>query len=75
MLSILEDLGDAKSVKEHDVNVISLGCFRGHFCSDTIFNHMIKVLPDTEIKEILKGLDFTQIQRKIKIGLLSLHES
>ena len=32
-----------ESATEH-VNVTSLGCLRGHFCSDTIFNVSSRVL-------------------------------
>ena len=38
---------------------------RGYFCSETIFNLSHRVLTDTEIKVLEKGLDFAPIQRKI----------
>ena len=65
LLDILEELGNVEKAKEHDVNVTSLGRLRGHFCSDTIFNLSHRVLSDTEIKILEKGLDFAPIQRKI----------
>ena len=35
------------------------------FCSETVFNLSRKVLTETEIKILEKGLDFASIQRKI----------
>ena len=37
-----------------------------HFCFDTIFNLRSRVLSENEIKIFKKGLDFTDIQRKVK---------
>ena len=37
----------------------------GYFCSETIFNLSHRVLTDTEIKVLERGLDFLPIQRKI----------
>ena len=37
----------------------------GNFVSDTVFNLSNKVLSDTEIRVLEKGLDFTPIQNKI----------
>ena len=37
----------------------------GYFCSDTVFNLSNRVLSDSEIKLLEKGLDFAPIQRKI----------
>ena len=65
LLDILEELGSVEKAKEYDVNVTSLGCLRGHFCSDTIFNLSHRVLSDAEIKVLEKGLDFVPIQTKI----------
>ena len=65
LLDILEELGSVEKAKECDVNVTSLDCLRGHFCSDIIFNLSHKVLSDAEIKVFEKGLDFVPIQRKI----------
>ena len=36
-----------------------------YFCSETIFNLSHRMLADTEIKGLEKGLDFAPIQRKI----------
>ena len=37
----------------------------GHFCSETIFNLINRVLTDTEIKVLEKGLNFAPIQKKL----------
>ena len=41
------------------------GRLQGCFCSDTVFNLSRKVLTDTEIRILEKGLDFAPIQNKI----------
>ena len=45
--------------------VTSEGRLEGCFCSDTVFNLSRKVLTDTEIRILEKGLDFAPIQNKI----------
>ena len=45
--------------------VTSEGRLEGYFCSDTVFNLSRKVLTDTEIRILEKGLDFAPIQNKI----------
>ena len=45
--------------------VTSEGRLEGYFCSDTVFNLCRKVLTDTEIRILEKGLDFAPIQNKI----------
>ena len=45
--------------------VTSEGCLEGYFCSDRVFNLSQKVLTDTEIWILAKGLDFASIQNKI----------
>ena len=45
--------------------VTSEGHLEGYFCSDTVFNLSQKVLNDTEIRILEKGLDFAPIQNKI----------
>ena len=37
----------------------------GYFCSGTVFNLSKKILTDTEIRVLAKGLDFAPIQNKI----------
>ena len=44
--------------------VASDGRLEGYFCSDTVFNLSLKVLTDTEIRILAKGLDFAPIQNK-----------
>ena len=42
-----------------------MGRLVGYFRSDTVFNLSKKVLKDTEIRALEKGLDFAPIQNKI----------
>ena len=44
--------------------VTSEGRLEGYFCSDTVFNLSRKVLTDTEIWIVEKGLDFASMQKK-----------
>ena len=46
--------------------VTSEGHLEGYFCSDAIFNLSWKVLTDTEIRILEKGLHFAPIQNKIQ---------
>ena len=39
--------------------------FPGYFCSETIFDLSNRVLTDTEIEVLKKGLDFAPIQKKL----------
>ena len=43
--------------------VTSEGRLEGYFCSYTVFNLSRKVLTDTEIRILGKGLDFAPIQK------------
>ena len=45
--------------------VTSEGHLQGYFCSGAVFNLSWKVLTDTEIRILEKGLDFAPIQNKI----------
>ena len=38
---------------------------KGYFCSNTVFNLSGKVLSESEIKVLEKGLDFAPFQRKV----------
>ena len=58
-MEILEEIQRPKA------NVCENGRLEGYFCSDTVFNLSNRVLSDSEIKELEKGLDFAPIQRKI----------
>ena len=61
LLSILQDL-QQNSSSETNSSSKRIG---GYFCSDTVFNLSSKVLTDTEINILEKGLDFAPIQNKI----------
>ena len=65
LLDILEELGNVKSAKEHDVDVKSLDRLSGSFCLYTIFNLSHRVLSDAEIKVLKKGSHSPPIQSKI----------
>ena len=64
LAQILQDLG---SVNCFDINsnLSDNSRLRGYFCSDTVFNLSQRVLSETEIKILEKGLDFAPIQRKV----------
>ena len=61
LLSILQDL-QQNSSSETNSSSKRIG---GYFSSDTVFNLSPKVLTDTEINILEKGLDFPPIQNKI----------
>ena len=61
LLSILQDLQPNSSSETNSSSKRIGGCF----CSDTVFNLSSKVLTDTEINILEKGLDFAPIQNKI----------
>ena len=68
MLKILEGLHSSN----RETSVVGISSimtdenrFTGYICSDPIFNLSNKVLSDNEIKVLEKGLDFSNIQRKI----------
>ena len=66
LLSILEEL----QISSHNLPLersvtISTTRITGYICFDTVFNLCNRVLTDTEIKVLEKGLDFAPIQRKI----------
>ena len=63
-IKILEDLGCNKITSEN-TNLSDESRLSGYFCSDTVFNLSKRVLSETEIKILEKGLDYAPIQRKI----------
>ena len=71
ILSILEDLqcprNPVKSQSQKSVPSVQTEDCRlsGSFVSDTVFNLSTKVVTDTEVKVLKKGLDFAPIQRKL----------
>ena len=69
LVSILEDL-QHNEIPEN-INVSSR--IQGYFCSNTVFNLSKKVLAETEIKVLEKGLDFVSIQNKINEPELRKH--
>ena len=61
LLSILEDL---QHIEMHE-NINVCNRIQGYFSSDTVFGLSKKVLSETQMKVIAKGLDFGTIQNKI----------
>ena len=51
--------------KNVNVKVTIEGQISGYFCSDTVFNLNHRVLTETEIKLLEKGLDYAPNQKKI----------
>ena len=60
------------SFSNSKTDVTNEGRLVGYFCSDTVFNLNKKVLTDTEIRVLEKGLDFAPIQNKINEPELKL---
>ena len=73
ILSILEDLqcprNPVKSQSQISVPSVRTKQYRlsGSLVSDTVFNLSRKVLTDTEIKVLEKGLNFAPIQRILRV--------
>ena len=63
-VKILEDL-DCSKITSENANLSDESRLSGYFCSDTVFNLSKRVLSETEIKILEKGLDNAPIQRKI----------
>ena len=68
LLSVLESIQNMNDSlnSRNQVSAASEGRLSGYFCSDTVFNLRRKILTDTEIKILEKGLDFASVQRKLK---------
>ena len=67
LLSVLEsiqNMNDSLNSK-NQVSEANEGRLSGYFCSETVFNLSRKILTDTEIKILEKGLDFAPVQKKI----------
>ena len=60
-MSILKKLENKNNIS----NINSKSRLTGYFCSNTIFNLSRKVLSDTEIKILEKGLDYTPNKNKV----------
>ena len=70
ILKILEELQFTAEDETTLHNNISSNCvyesrIEGHFCSDAVFNLSRRILTETEIKVLEKGLNFAPIQNKI----------
>ena len=63
LASILEDFENVDNNREACATEKTR--LSGYFCSDAIFNLSRKVLTDSEIKVLVKGLDYAPIQSKI----------
>ena len=63
LVSVLVDLENIDNNSE--ANAIGKTRLTGYFYSDTVFNLSRKVLTDSEIKVLEKGLDYAPIQSKI----------
>ena len=64
LVKILEDL-DCSKITRESANSSDESRLSGYFCSDTVFNLSKRVLSETEIRILEKGLDYAPIQRKI----------
>ena len=67
LLEILEKLQNSNEIISSDssCDVIPDKRLKGYFCSDTVFNLSGRVLSESEIKVLEKGLDFAPFQRKV----------
>ena len=67
LLEILEKLQNSNGTISSDssCHVIPDKRLKGCFCSDTAFNLSGRVLSESEIKVLEKGLDFVPFQRKV----------
>ena len=70
ILKILEELqftGEDGTTLHNNIssNCVYESIIEGHFCSDALFNLSRRILTETEIKVLEKGLNFAPIQNKI----------
>ena len=67
LLQISEELQNSNEIISSDSSsdVIPDKRLKGYFCSDTVFNLSGRVLSESEIKVLEKGLDFASFQRKV----------
>ena len=67
LLEILEELQNSNEIISSDssCDVIPDNRLKDYFCPDTVFNLSVKVLSESEIKVLEKGLDFARFQRKV----------
>ena len=64
MLESIQNINHSLNSK-NQVSVTSKGRLLEYFYSEMVFNLSRKILTDTEIKILEKGLDFAPVQRKI----------
>ena len=66
-LEILEEIQNSNEIISYDSSgdVIPDKRLKGYFCSDTVFNLSGRVLSESEIKVLKKGLDFALCPRKV----------
>ena len=67
LLEILEELKNSNEniSSNSSCDVISNKRLKGYFCSDTVFNLSGRVLFESEIKVLEKGLNFATFQRRV----------
>ena len=67
LLEILKELQNSNEIISSDssCDMIPAKRLKGYFCSDTAFNLKGRVLSESAIKVLKKGLDFTPFQRKV----------
>ena len=67
LLEILEEFQNSNEIisSGSSYDVIPDKRLKGYFCSDTVFNLSGRVLSESEIKVLEKGLDFVPFQRKV----------
>ena len=67
LLQISEELQNSNEIISSDSSsdVIPDKRLKGYFCSDTVFNLSGRVLSESEIKVLEKGLDFAPFQSKV----------
>ena len=56
---------ECEQVSQFGDSIAESSCLKGYFCSKTVFNSSRKVLTETEIKVLEKGLDFAPIQKTL----------
>ena len=67
LLEILEEFQNSNEIisSGSSCDVIPDKRLKGYFCSDTVFNLSGRVLFESEIRVLEKGLDFAPFQRKV----------
>ena len=65
-VKILEKLDCSKTTSEN-AHLSDESWLSSHFCWNTVFNLSERVLSETEIKILEKGLDYAPIQRKVNV--------